>query len=110
LERCKRAIRLNPHCPDWYWWYLGFSYFHLGRYDDALVALRKMTSPGQAHRLSAAVYAKLDRIAEARSEAAEFMKMNPKFSIREWARMEPYTDPLEMERYVSGLREAGLPE
>jgi len=110
LEHCQRAIRLNPNCPDFYRWNLGFTYFHLGRYEDALVSLEQMTSPDQARRLLAASYAHLGRLNEARSVAEEFMKVNPGFSIREWARTEPYTDPNERQRYVSGLRKAGLPE
>ena len=110
LKRCQRAIRLNPNCPDWYWWNLGFTYFHLGRYDEALESLEQMTTPGPARRLLAATYAHLGRLDEARSEAEEFMKVTPSFSIREWARTEPYTDPNELKRYVSGLRKAGLPE
>ncbi len=107
LKHCQRAIRLNPNCPDWYWWNLGFTYYHLGRYEDALESLEQMTSPDQARRLLAAVYAHLGRLDEARSEAEEFLKANPSFSIREWARTEPYTDPNELQRYVSGLHQAG---
>jgi TolB-like protein/Tfp pilus assembly protein PilF len=110
LEHCQRAIRLNPNCPDWYWWNLGFTYYHLGRYEDALASLEHMTSPGQARRLLAAVYAHLGRLDKARSAAEEFLKANPGFSIGEWARTEPYTDPNELQRYVSGLRKAGLPD
>ena len=110
LERCQRAIRLNPNCPDIYWWHLGFAYFHLRRYKQALESLQKMTSQDQARRLLAAVYAYLGRLDEAHSTAEEYMKVNPKFSIREWARTEPYTDPGELQRYIKGLRKAGLPE
>ena len=110
LEHSQRAIRLNPNCPDWFWWHLGFSYFHLGRYEEALAALEHMTSPGQGRRLLSAVYAHLGRLGDARAEAEEFLKVNPGFSITEWARMEPYADPKELDRYVSGLRKAGLPE
>lgn len=38
------------------------------------------------------------------------MKGAPNFSIDEWARTEPHTDPDELQRYVNGLRKAGLPE
>ncbi len=110
LERCQRAIRLNPNAPDWYWWTLGFSYFHLGRYEEALEALERITALGQARRILAATYAHLGRLDEARHEAEEFMKVVPNFSIKEWARTEPYTDPSELQRYVTGLRKAGLPE
>ena len=110
VDRCKRAIQLNPNCPDWYWWQLGFSYFHLGRYEDALEAHERMTAPDQSHRLLAATYAHLGQLDEARHKAEEFMKLVPNFSIREWAKTESYTDPSELERYVDGLRKAGLPD
>jgi len=110
LKYCQRAIRLNPNCPDWYWWNLGFTQFHLGRYEEALGSLEQMTTPGPARRLLAATYAHLGRLDAACSEAQEFMKVTPSFSIREWAKTEPYADPNELERYVSGLRKAGLPE
>ncbi len=110
LEYCHRAIRLDPNSPDWYWWQLGFTYFHFGRYADALQSLQQMTSPDQAGRLLAAVYAHLGRLDEARIAAEEFMRANPTFSIKEWANLEPYTDPNELMRYVNGLRKAGLPE
>ncbi|MDJ0958595.1 MAG: tetratricopeptide repeat protein [Arenicellales bacterium] len=110
LERCERAIALNPNCPDWYFWMLGNSYFHLGQYQEALDAFGRMTAPQHARRLVAATYAHLDRLEEARAEAEEFMKVVPNFSIKEWAKTEPYTDPNELARYVDGLRKAGLPE
>jgi tetratricopeptide (TPR) repeat protein len=110
LERCQRAIRLNPNAPDWYWQTLGFTYFHLGRYEEALEALERITDLGQARRILAATYAHLGRLDEARHEAEEFMKVVPNFSIKEWARTEHNTDPNGLQRYVDGMRKAGLPE
>ena len=69
-----------------------------------------MTAPDQSARLLAAVYAHLGRLDEARHEAEEFMMVAPNFSIQEWARTEPYTDPKDLQRYLAGLRKAGLPE
>jgi hypothetical protein len=58
----------------------------------------------------AATYAQLDRLEEARAEAKEYLKITPNFSIAVWAKSEPYTDTNELQRYVDGLRKAGLPE
>ncbi len=63
-----------------------------------------------AHRPDRRRGAQRRRRAEARYEAEEFMKVVPNFSIKECARTEPYTDPNELQRYVDGLRKAGLPE
>lgn len=110
VERCERAIKLNPNCPDWYWWILAHSFFHLERYEDALETVEQMTSPDQARRLSAASYAHLGRLEDARYEADEFMKIVPNFSIKDWLKTEPYSDPKDQQRYAAGLRKSGLPE
>jgi adenylate cyclase len=110
LSKCQRAIRLNPNCPNWYWWELGQVYFHQARYADALTALQHMSEPGQAHRLLAATFAHLGRLEEATKHASSFLKLVPNFSVRVFAETEPFQDPVELDRYVSGLRLAGLPE
>lgn len=110
LERCQRAIRLNPNCPDWYWRMLGFVYLHLYRYEDALESLQRMTSFNQSLRIMAVVYAHMGRLDEARSAAKEHSKVMPGFSIKEWSRTEPYINPDALDHYVFGLRKAGFPE
>jgi TolB-like protein/Tfp pilus assembly protein PilF len=110
LSSCQRAIRLNPNCPDWYWWEIGNVYFHQARLDEALSALQKMSDPGQAHRLLAATLAHLGRLDEAAMHASAFLKLVPGFSVNEFSEAEPYQDPAELDRYVSGLRLAGLPD
>ena len=110
LARCKRAIHLNPNCPDWYHWIMGSAYFHLGRYDDALTTLDRMSATEHAGRLKAATYALLGRLEEARQEAAAFMQIVPGFSISRWARTEHYVKPGELQRYIDGQRKAGLPQ
>ena len=110
LSSCQRAIRLNPNCPNWYWWELGQVYFHQARYDDALSVLQKMSEPGQAHRLMAATLAHLGRLEEAANHASAFLELVPSFSVNEFSQTEPFQDPAELDRYVSGLRLAGLPE
>lgn len=110
LERFRRAILLNPKWPDTIYWMLGMAYFHLGDYEEALRNLQRMSAPQHGRRMLAATYAHLDRLEEARAEAKEYLKITPNFSIAVWAKSEPYTDPNELQRYVDGLRKAGLPE
>ena len=75
-----------------------------------LEALERMTEPDVSCRLLAAAYAHLGRLDEAHYEAQEFLKAVPNFSIKEWARQEPFIDPDELQRYVDGMLKAGLPE
>lgn len=110
LAMCQKAIRLNPSCPDWYWWELGEVYFQQGRYEETLDTLEKMSQPGQSSRLAAAAAAHLGRSNEAYEHAAAFLRIVPNFSLREFEETEPFQNPKELDRYVSGFRMAGLPE
>jgi adenylate cyclase len=110
VERCDHAVKINPNCPDWYHWIKAAALFHQGNYSGALAALNKMSSPGYAGKLKAAVHAYLGNQEIARAEAGEYMKLVPTFSIGKWVGTEHYTDPAELDRYVQGLRKAGLPE
>ena len=69
-----------------------------------------MSEPGQAHRLLAATFAHLGRLEEATASALAFLELVPNFSVKEFSNTEPFQDPAELDRYVSGLRLAGLPE
>jgi adenylate cyclase len=110
IERCDRAVKINHHCPDWYYWIRASALFHQGNYEEALAALSKMSTSDYAGKLKAAVYAYLGDQEKALAEARQFMKLVPTFSIGEWARTEHYSDPAELERCIEGLHKAGLPE
>jgi hypothetical protein len=47
---------------------------------------------------------------EARLEADEIMKLNPKFSLERLEKSIPYKNPEVKKRYIEALRNAGLPE
>lgn len=110
VERCDHAVKLNPNCPDWYHWIKASALFHQGKYQDALTALNRMSSPGHGGRLKAAVHAYLGDHKSARAETRAFLKLVPTFSIAKWAQTEHYADPAELQRYVEGQQRAGLPD
>jgi hypothetical protein len=56
----------------------------------------------------AAVYSELGREAEARAEAAEVLRINPKFPLEVHKQREPIKDPAVLERHLAALRKAGL--
>ena len=47
---------------------------------------------------------------EAHAEAAEVVRMHPKFSILLYSEQEPYKDPAGLKHLLDGMRKAGLPE
>jgi len=110
VELLQKAMRLNPYYPDWYLWYLADAYLTLERYADVVTTVRQMRNPDEGRRMLAASYAHLDMNEEARTEAQAVLRSHPNFTIGSWRHRPPYRDPDVLERFVEGLRKAGLPD
>ena len=61
-----------------------------------------------AHLGLAGTYALMGREKEAHAEAAEVMRIDPKFSLESYARRLPYKDQKKIDDVVSPLRKTGL--
>jgi adenylate cyclase len=61
-----------------------------------------------AHLVLAGTYALMGREKEARAEAAEVLRIDPKFFLESYARRLPYKDQKTIDDWVSALRKAGL--
>jgi adenylate cyclase len=105
-------MRLNPHYPPQYLLELGLAYREAGRYEEALALLRKLRTLNPnfppAHLNLAACYAALGRLEEARAEVAEVLRVNPNASLEVFKQITPYKNPADLERFLDGLRKAGL--
>jgi adenylate cyclase len=110
LELFQKAMRLNPYYPDWYLWNLADAYDALGRYEDVLAAVQRMQDPSDGRRLQAIAYAHLGLMKEAQATAREVMRLQPEFTISQWIQRPPFRKGPVLERYIEGLRKAGLPE
>ena len=114
LEALNKAMRLDPHYPAICLHFVAHAYFYLGRYDDAIAALKRrlIRQPESdiSRVLLAAAYGHLGRAEEARAEWAEAMRVNPEYSLEHKKKILPYKDPADFDRIVDGLRQAGLPE
>ena len=84
------------------------------RYEDAITVLKKALHYQPdflvAHVRLAGCYAALGREEEAHAEAAEVLRLNPKFSVKKYAKRSAIRDKAEKERFIDALRKAGLPE
>ena len=108
----EKAMRLNPRYPIDYLMNLGFAYRVAGRYEEALAPLKKVLahSPNfvPAHLNLAICYAELGKQEEARAEVAELRRINPNFPVEGFKQFLPYKDPADVERFLDGLRKAGV--
>jgi adenylate cyclase len=112
ITMCKEAIRLDPIPVSLYYQSLTNAYCLTGQYEEAIAAGKKATSLGPdnlvAHAFLAAAYSLHGREEEARMEAAEVLRINPKFSIDSWTKTMPYKNEADKELTIGALRKAGL--
>jgi Flp pilus assembly protein TadD len=91
---------------------LGIAYNVARRCEEALAPLKRALALepnyAPAHINLAICYAELGRLEEARAEAAEIRRLVPNFSAEVLRRRIPFKDPADIERFVDGLRQAGL--
>jgi TolB-like protein/class 3 adenylate cyclase len=110
LDHAKRAFRLNPHPPAWYYWLLGLVEYAAGRYEDAVQTLRhEATHRLGSQRILAAGLAQLGLKEEAKIEAAQFLAAHPRFSIQHWVNTQPFQREVDRQHFVDGYLKAGLP-
>ena len=114
IPEYERAIRLNPIPPNKYIFSLGLAYGGTGQYEKAITwcekAIRQKPNSLLAHLFMAQIYSWSGRDEEARAEAAEVLRINPRFSLKKWEKKVTYKKETDREKILGALRKAGLPE
>jgi len=107
-----KAMRLNPHPPGFYFWFLGQAQIAAGRYEEAVSTLRREETYRTTSRRDLCVaLAKLGRMSEVREEAKLFMLNNPDWRISTAFEVEAvFKNPDDKKFWVDGYSDAGLPE
>ncbi len=112
LKVVEQAWRLQPLTVDFHLDSIGAAYYLAGRPEEAIAPLKQFLTHYPnilgAHLTLAAVYSELGQEVEARAEAAEVLRLNPKFSLEVHKERVPIKDPAILERHIAALRKAGL--
>ncbi len=115
------SLRRNPFAPNNCLLALGISDYLARRYQEATVALTRLTSDlPRKFSFLAASYAQLGRNDEAHAAAAEFQDlMRPELTTLQggdserwrdhWFKLFQFMSPEDFEHLLEGLRKAGLP-
>jgi adenylate cyclase len=110
----EKSLRLSPFPGAAPFWALGRAYFMTGQYDESIETFKKAlkVSPKflYGYIYLAACYSSTGRDAEAAAAVKEVLRLNPKFTIESWAKRLLYKDKSDIEREVTALQKAGLPE
>jgi tetratricopeptide (TPR) repeat protein len=108
----RKAMRLNPQHPPWYYVAPMNGHFLKGEYEQALVEALKWASGGSEYWVYAnlaAIYGKLGRRKEAQAAIGSLLTLKPNFP--EKARQEYriwFLNDRDTEQFLDGLRKAGL--
>ena len=111
----ERAMRLNPHYPYYYLFYLGQSHYLLEHHEEAIELLKRVVSRAPyflpVRRHLAVLYTEIGLLEEAKAETATVLRVFPGASIEdERARCFYRWTPDLMNRFFDGLRKSGMPE
>jgi adenylate cyclase len=112
IPEYKKAVRLDPIPPQLYLWSLGLSYAYTGQYDKAIEwcerAVDQEPSDLLARMMLTVVYSLSGRDEEARTEAAEMLRIQPKFTVKGFEKRLTYKRKVDRDRFLNALRKAGL--
>jgi adenylate cyclase len=109
----RKAMRLSPVYPAWYMNILGFAHYQRGEYADAEAVLKQALEREPAHadcRLFLALcYHARGLEAEARREAADVVRHNPKWTLKSLeSNLSIVKDRALVARLIGILRQLGL--
>jgi adenylate cyclase len=106
----QKAIRLDPVGTTSLYLNYGNALGNAGRFEEAVLAYKKSVQrePNNffAHVGLTMAYIKMGREEEARAEAAEVLRINPKFSLDNYAKAIPFKDQSVIDEGIKILRKA----
>ncbi len=108
MSLMKRAFRLNPNAPNWYFMnQLRVAYFTRD-FETAVHAAKRSTDFCLTHLFNILALAQLGRTEEVAGTVADFWDRYPDFDPESIIRDFPLIDPSAIELYRDGLRKAGF--
>ncbi len=114
IHHVKLAMRVQPLHPPFYLHMLALAYWAKGELNSAVSTAKQaleLNPKDLANRIvltSAYVALGLRDLAE--ETAADIKRIEPSFSVAQFAEAQPYRDNSLLQNFVSDLRSAGLPE
>jgi len=120
LDFLEKAMRLDPHYPAHYLVDLGLAQFGMEQFEEAATSFERALKRNPENYwvlfYLAAAYGHLGRKQEATAAIEEYKKVGPVVAglsvkrISTWPMSTRYKDPADKDRFLEGLRKAGLPE
>jgi len=111
IQQFQKAIRLNPNAATITFVFLGHALRNAGQPEEAVSAYKKALQRSPDHLIAhiglVVTYTAMGREEEARAEAQEVLRINPKFSLSKWEkRALNYKDPAENDMIINAMTKA----
>ncbi len=114
LAALGQTLYLAPSGPFFYLWIEGRCLFMLERYDEALERFERVAEQNPAFvnglKSLAATQAHLGRIDDAKWTVEEILLLQPDDTLAKERKWLSYTQEEDIQRYIEGLRLAGIPK
>ena len=114
IESLKTSMRLDPQHPRIWLHFLAHAHFVGGDYQEAALLLKRrirlQPETDISRVLLASCQGHLGLDADARNAWVEVLRINPDYSVERKGRVLPYENPADWDRFVEGLRKAGVQE
>ena len=117
LNFIEKAMRLNPHYPDYYLYILGLAHFHLDQYEEAVTLFEKAVKLNPVNYVPliplSAAQAQLGREQEAAATLDKLQKALPAIvtiALVKRGSLYSYKNTADRDRLLAGLRKAGMLE
>ena len=111
VEWIDKVLKLDPFHPENYYANLGIVLHAAHRYAEAVAVFKRVPRPQTTHHAYlASCHAHLDQSDLAKEHVEKIREQEPGFTIARYAKTLCYKDPADLDHYLAGLREAGLPD
>jgi len=110
----RKAIRLNPITPNWYYHNLGGAQVLVYDYQEAISSLRRIVEKNPNYAPARwwliIAYSLSNQHGEAKSQMAEYLKLMPRASIEGWRKRSTFKNETDIDLIANALRNVGFPE
>ncbi len=111
VEWIEKVLKLDPFHPENYYANFGIVLHAAHRYEDAVEVFKRVPLLQTTHyAYLASCHAHLGQSTLAKEHANKVLEREPDFTIARYSTTLRYKDPADLDHYLDGLRNAGLPE
>jgi hypothetical protein len=115
IKQIETAMRLNPHYPFYYLFYLGQAHYLLDENDKAIELMKRVVTRAPhflpVRRHLAVLFSEKGLMDQARAQTDEVVRIFPGASVQdELSRCFYRWKPSLRDRFLGGLRKSGMPE